>query len=285
MTPTMPTTPTRPMTPTMPTTPTTPTRPIMPRVAPTSMDRTTPTMTPSPMNGTFPRTNIIPMNRQQPSMINGSLPGRSETVNLFEDNMILDDTMMPRNDMMQQDMMQETDDFMFDDMLDDYTSPEDMNPQDARPINSQMPRTRQMPNTRDMRPGAMRIPKDRSLIPNAYDDSAYLTRMYPVDVRHVLTEVRRELDNIDYEGSFIYDAYPDKTTLICISKIIYSNLLSTTAQNEMMDDYECRTDEKFLSNNKSDAFPPANSNLWLFYVVTLLVFDDVFDRRQRRNLR
>jgi hypothetical protein len=117
-----------------------------------------------------------------------------------------------------------------------------------------------------------------------HDDNAYLTRMYPADIRHVLMEVKKEIDNIDYEGSFIYDVYPDKTTIICISKIIYSNLLSTTSQYDVKDDYECLTGEKYLSSNPSDMFPPANSNLWMFYVVTLLVFNDIFDRRLKKNI-
>jgi hypothetical protein len=225
---------------------------------------------------------------------------------MMQDDMMSDEDMIPGEDMIQEDMMQEDmmpEDMMQEDMMPegmrpgtmrprtmrpDYVRPDDMMQEEERPINNQMPRNRQMPRdnqmpTRSPRPSTMRIPRDTSRIPSASDDSAYLTRMYPTDIRHILTEVKRELDNIDYEGSFIYDVYPDKTTLICISKIIYSNLLSTTSQNELKDDYECRTDEKYLSNNRSDMFPPANSNLWMFYVVTLLVFDDIFDRRQRKN--
>ena len=37
--------------------------------------------------------------------------------------------------------------------------------------------------------------------------------MYPAQVRHYQTRVAEILDKLDYEGSVIYDEYPDRYTL------------------------------------------------------------------------
>ena len=51
-------------------------------------------------------------------------------------------------------------------------------------------------------------------------DLEYFRQMYPAQVRHYQTRVAEILDKLDYEGSMIYDEYPDKWQLYKLSKDI-----------------------------------------------------------------
>lgn len=44
-------------------------------------------------------------------------------------------------------------------------------------------------------------------------DLEYLQQMYPADVRRYQRRIAEILDKTDYEGSMIYDEYPDKSSL------------------------------------------------------------------------
>ncbi|MCX4306803.1 MAG: hypothetical protein OSJ69_13495 [Acetatifactor sp.] len=44
-------------------------------------------------------------------------------------------------------------------------------------------------------------------------DLEYLQQMYPADVRRFQKRIAEVLDKADYEGSMIYDEYPDKCSI------------------------------------------------------------------------
>lgn len=48
---------------------------------------------------------------------------------------------------------------------------------------------------------------------DAMSDLEYLQQMYPVQVRRFQRRVAEVLDKMDYEGSMIYDEYPDRYSL------------------------------------------------------------------------
>ncbi|MDE7272005.1 MAG: hypothetical protein K2N95_02935 [Lachnospiraceae bacterium] len=52
------------------------------------------------------------------------------------------------------------------------------------------------------------VPEDRIL-----EDLEYLQQMYPTYARKYQNAISSVVDKMDYEGSFIYDQYPDKLTL------------------------------------------------------------------------
>lgn len=51
-------------------------------------------------------------------------------------------------------------------------------------------------------------------------DLEYLEQMYPEDVRRYRRRIGEILDRADYEGSMIYDEYPDKYGLRALAKSI-----------------------------------------------------------------
>lgn len=52
------------------------------------------------------------------------------------------------------------------------------------------------------------VPEDRIL-----EDLEYLQQMYPTYARRYQSAISSVVDKMDYEGSFIYDQYPDKLTI------------------------------------------------------------------------
>ena len=59
-------------------------------------------------------------------------------------------------------------------------------------------------------------------------DMEYLQQMYPNDVKRYQIRIAEILDKADYEGSMIYDEYPDKYSMHALAKTI----LGILAQEE-----------------------------------------------------
>jgi len=64
---------------------------------------------------------------------------------------------------------------------------------------------------------------DDSLIEKDYD---YMHRMIPDTSRRLSEMIDDACDRLEYEGSFLYDECPDKTTLLDMTDKIYENLTS-----------------------------------------------------------
>lgn len=53
-------------------------------------------------------------------------------------------------------------------------------------------------------------------------DLDYLQQMYPADVKHCQHRIAEVLDKADYEGSMIYDEYPDSCSLRALADSIFT---------------------------------------------------------------
>ncbi|MDE6642254.1 MAG: hypothetical protein K2K63_17225 [Acetatifactor sp.] len=53
-------------------------------------------------------------------------------------------------------------------------------------------------------------------------DLEYLQQMYPADVKHCQHRIAEVLDKADYEGSMIYDEYPDSCSLRALADSIFT---------------------------------------------------------------
>ena len=69
-------------------------------------------------------------------------------------------------------------------------------------------------------PGYLGPGKERELI----QDLEYLQQMYPGDVKRYQKRIVDILDTADYEGSMIYDEYPDRYSLLAMVRSICSIL-------------------------------------------------------------
>ena len=114
-------------------------------------------------------------------------------------------------------------------------------------------------------------------MPLQYDDERierrdfeYMKSMYPMAVKKILPYVEEECDRMAYEGSVIYDEYPDQLQI----RLMCSRIYDKVKQMKPYDDEEM---EMQASRNED----------WLKYLVQIMLFQELFQRRNRhrRNRR
>lgn len=92
-------------------------------------------------------------------------------------------------------------------------------------------------------------------------DLEYLQQMYPADAKKYQKMIAGILDKIDYEGSMIYDEYPDRWQLYKLS----GEILERIKREEMQ-------------QNPSEVFPEEKWK-WLGDMVQILLFYEIYKRR------
>lgn len=92
-------------------------------------------------------------------------------------------------------------------------------------------------------------------------DLEYLQQMYPVKAKHYQKMIAAILDKIDYEGSMIYDEYPDRWQLYKLSGEILDRIKREEMQEEEEADF---SEEKWK---------------WLGDLVQILLFYEIYKRR------
>lgn len=114
-------------------------------------------------------------------------------------------------------------------------------------------------------------------MPLQYDDDRmerrdfeYMKSMYPMEVKRILPYVEEECDRMAYEGSMIYDEYPDQLQIRLMCNRVYDKVKNRKPQ----DDLEM---EMQLARNED----------WLRDLVQIMVFQELFQRRasHRRSRR
>ena len=66
-------------------------------------------------------------------------------------------------------------------------------------------------------------------------DLEYLQQMYPAQARKYQKIIAETLDHIDYEGSMIYDEYPDKWQIYRLTEIIMDKINKLEGDSSDMD--------------------------------------------------
>lgn len=92
-------------------------------------------------------------------------------------------------------------------------------------------------------------------------DMEYLQQMYPGEVRKYQQRIAQLLDKVDYEGSMIYDEYPDRFTLERLAK---SALQVLKKEEEERDPSAETSPEKWE---------------WLKDLIQVLLYNEVYKRR------
>ena len=114
-------------------------------------------------------------------------------------------------------------------------------------------------------------------LPLQYDDERierrdfeYMKSMYPMAVKKILPYVEEECDREAYEGSVIYDEYPDQLQIRLMCNRIYDKV-------KKMKPYDDEEMEMQVSRNED----------WLKDLVQIMLFQELFQRRNRhrRNRR
>lgn len=99
-------------------------------------------------------------------------------------------------------------------------------------------------------------------------DLEYLQQMYPAEAKRYQSRISRILDRLDYEGSMIYDEYPDKYQLYSLA----DNMLTILRREEQ---------EKALQQGESYAPVPEEKWKWLADMIQVLLFYEIYKRRHR----
>lgn len=92
-------------------------------------------------------------------------------------------------------------------------------------------------------------------------DLEYLQQMYPAEVRKYQRRIAEILDKLDYEGSMIYDEYPDR----CCLEHLACSIIRILQKEEEAKGPECPTS--------------AEKWIWLKDMVQVLLYNEVYKRR------
>lgn len=95
-------------------------------------------------------------------------------------------------------------------------------------------------------------------------DMEYLQQTYPLEVRRYQQKIAEILDKMDYEGSMIYDEYPDRASLWRLADSIVKVL-----KNE-----ESSKEERMMSNEEWKKVET---------MVQILMCDEIYKRRHGRK--
>jgi hypothetical protein len=142
---------------------------------------------------------------------------------------------------------------------------------------------REYPGYQSM-PGNMYMPNDTPyrapmgipLLPlYGYDNSEdldkdiqYMRQLYPYTAKAIQSEVDNECDKLEYDGSAMFDEYPDSTFLDRIIDRIYDRVRDSEElpQVEMKSIY---------------GYPPRRHQNYLRDIISLILLNEIFNRRRR----
>ena len=82
-------------------------------------------------------------------------------------------------------------------------------------------------------------------------DLQYLQQMYPADAKRMQRKVEEELDKLEYEGSMMYDEYPDRVSMLLICDRIEKALAREEAERRAKEE----------ADRNSDMRPGANADM------------------------
>lgn len=113
-------------------------------------------------------------------------------------------------------------------------------------------------------------------------DLQYLQQMYPADAKRMQKKVEEECDKLEYEGSMMYDEYPDRVTILLIRDRIADALAREDAEKDAVQDYEM-SDEMNATQMRRPGpgmspFDPDRRNL-----LEVLLYNEMHKRRCKRR--
>ena len=119
------------------------------------------------------------------------------------------------------------------------------------------------------------------------EDLDYLRQMYPSYAKKYQSIISRAVDKMDYDGSFIYDQYPDKLTMQRMVSGIMA-VIKTNEEKDMEREKEKEggiesEDGAYESRTQSERQPWAEKEPWIKELVTLVMFYEILGRRRKKR--
>lgn len=112
-------------------------------------------------------------------------------------------------------------------------------------------------------------------------DMEYMKSMYPMSAKKILPYVEDECDRMEYEGSMIYDEYPDRLLLYLMAGRIYDRMKEGEKQEIAMElEKEQMKTQELVGKRKT-------REQSVMDLVEILLFQEIVQRRcrYRRNCR
>jgi len=103
-------------------------------------------------------------------------------------------------------------------------------------------------------------------------DAAYMKQLYPGPAKSILPYIESECDQLEYDGSVMFDEYPDKVALERIVDRIYEKVKNLEEEPEVEAKSLYFYPQRRYGNNLRD-------------IVTLLLLNEIFNRRRRYRSR
>lgn len=112
-------------------------------------------------------------------------------------------------------------------------------------------------------------------------DVEYMKSMYPMSAKKILPYVEEECDRMEYEGSMIYDEYPDHLLLYLMAGRIYDRMKEGEKKEIAMEIEKEQVETQELKRKKKDREET------LMDLVQILLYQEIVQRRcrHRRNCR
>ncbi len=145
----------------------------------------------------------------------------------------------------------------------------------------------------------MMLPEDRIL-----EDMEYLQQMYPTYAKNYQGVISSVVDKMDYDGSFIYDQYPDKLSIqrmvASVMTVIKANEDKEHVGDEVKkrQEMELETQMQMEADTETDTVnagaivtadtlteraPWGEKEPWIRELVTVLMYYEILARRKRRQ--
>jgi hypothetical protein len=103
-------------------------------------------------------------------------------------------------------------------------------------------------------------------------DVEYMKQLYPRTAKSIQSEIDDECDKMEYDGSMMFDEYPDKTYLDKIIDRIYDKVRTIE-------------EEPQVEINSLYFFPPRHQQNHLRDIINIILLNEIFNRRRRHRSR
>jgi adenylate kinase family enzyme len=130
----------------------------------------------------------------------------------------------------------------------------------------------------------LQFPIDMSEEEQMERDKEYMKSLYPAQAKNIQALVDEECDKLEYEGSVMFDEYPDKLSLKKIGKDIFAKYNNDSVKVDAEEISE--TDELYMMNynyHRRPVVPGPGPNNPIMDIIDILLFNEIFKRRCRHN--
>lgn len=117
-------------------------------------------------------------------------------------------------------------------------------------------------------------------------DADYMKSLYPVTAKKLLPYVEEECDRMEYEGSMIFDEYPDRLQLYLMSGRIYDRV-KAEEKKEMIQEVESAKEETSEMETQGCNKKRYRREDPVIDIIDVLLYHEILQRRcrHRRNCR